>query len=221
MVLPPKMFAALVLITGAAFVQPAHTPAFAQMGGGMREMMQHMRGDMLPPGLDPKLLPDPESDGARLLQRYCTQCHNLPGPGMHTAAEWPAVVQRMDARMRMMSRGMMGGMMGGGMMGDGMMNVRAPSAAEQDTLVTYLQTHAQRPLTAPYPDLDTPAGNAFRSTCAQCHALPDPAQHTAPEWPAVVSRMQHNMTVMHKPVPSATTLEAIVGFLRDHARRAD
>ena len=57
---------------------------------GMREMMQNMMGDMLPP-MNPDQLPDPDSKGARLLQQFCTQCHNLPGPGMHTAAEWPAV----------------------------------------------------------------------------------------------------------------------------------
>lgn len=186
----------------------------AQTMGGMRAMMQRMMGDVLPPGIDPKLLPDPGSRGAHLLERYCSQCHNLPGPGMHTAAEWPAVVSRMNGRMQMMS----GGMMGGGMMGEGMMGVRAPSAKELDSLLAYLQQHAQKPLTADYPDLNSPAGHAFRATCTRCHALPDPTQHTAAEWPAVVGRMQRNMAIMGKPAPDAATTREIVGFLQRHAR---
>ncbi len=161
-------------------------------------------GDILPPGIDSELLPDPGSPGARLLRQYCTQCHNLPGPGMHTAAEWPAVVDRMDRREQMMS--------------GGMMDVHAPTAAELEILVTYLEEHAQRPLAASYPDLDSPAGRAFRATCAQCHALPDPAQHTAEKWPGVVGRMQRNMSIMGKPVPDEMTIREIVGFLQHHAR---
>ena len=171
---------------------------------GMKAMMKGMMGDILPPGIDPKLLPDPGSPGARLLEQYCTQCHDLPGPGMHTAAEWPAVVNRMNGREQMMSRGMMG--------------VRAPGAAELGILMTYLQAHAQRPLAGGYPDLDSPAGRAFRATCAQCHALPDPAQHTADAWPGVVDRMRRNMSVMGKPVPDEATIGEIVGFLQHHAR---
>jgi len=191
----------------------ASSATHAQMDGGMREMMQRMMGDRLPPGIDPGLLPDSKSRGAQLLQQYCAQCHNLPGPGMHTAAEWPDVVNRMDARMRMMS---------GGMMGGGMMNVRALSAAELETLTTYLRHHAQRPIdTKRYSDLDGPAGRAYQATCAQCHALPDPMQHTAGQWLAVVARMQHNMAVMGRAVPDSATLSKIGTFLQRHARESD
>lgn len=65
--------------------------------------MQDMMGDVLPPEIDPALLPDSQSQGALLLVRYCSQCHNLPGPGSHTAEEWPAVEERMNLRMQMMS----------------------------------------------------------------------------------------------------------------------
>lgn len=182
--------------------------AWAQMGD-MREMMQSMMGDVLPPGIDPKLLPEPKSRGAHLLERYCNQCHRLPGPGMHTAAEWPAVVERMNARMRMMHN----------MMGGGMMNVSAPDEPELKALIGYLQKHAQKSIVAAsYPDLGTAAGRAFRETCAQCHALPEPRQHTRAEWPGVVARMQKNMAVMHKPVPDADATRAILGFLQKHAR---
>ncbi len=146
---------------------------------GMREMMQNMMGDMLPP-MNPDQLPDPDSKGARLLQQFCTQCHNLPGPGLHTAAEWPAVVGRMERRMQMMRRhGMMMG------------KIEATNKEELATILGYLQAHAQKPLATRFaPELGSAAGKAFRDFCSQCLALPDPGQHTAEHWPQVVGRMK-------------------------------
>jgi len=195
-----------------------HPQVDAQTPGNMREMMQSMMGSALPPGIDPKLLPDPDSHGAHLLTRYCSQCHNLPGPGMHTAAEWPAVVQRMNGRMQMMS----GGMKCGGMMGGGMMQVHAPSATELSALLAYLQKHAQKPIDiSQYPDMTTTAGKTFHTVCSQCHVLPDPLQHTATEWPNVVTRMKKNMSAMHKKIPDETATQAIVSFLQQHARAGE
>jgi len=89
----------------------------------------------------------------------------------------------------------MGNMMGGGMMG------------------------IQQPIDkARYKDLDTAAGKSFTTTCSQCHAAPDPRQHTAKEWPAVVQRMIRNMERLGKPVPDQATLNTILGFLQKHAR---
>lgn len=208
------MFAALACVTVfLALIMPG--PAHSQMMhsgsmNGMREMMQRMMGDVLPPGMDPALLPEPKLDGARLLTGYCAQCHNLPGPGMHTAAEWPQVVRRMYGRMQMMS---------GGMMGGGMMDVSAPSTPELNTLIEYLQKHAQKPMDiTQYPDLNAPTGKVFHAVCTQCHALPDPKQHTVIEWPAVVARMKKNMSIMGKDVPDEITTKAITGFLQRHAR---
>lgn len=175
--------------------------------GGMKRIMQGMMGNMLPLGINPASLPEPHSEGARLLQHYCTQCHNLPGPGLHTAAEWPAVVERMAAREHMMSD-------------HDMMGIQAPSEKELATLLAYLQKHAQIPLNkATTKELDTPAGRAFSETCSQCHALPDPEQHTAADWPAVVLRMKRNMGAMGKPVPAQSTLDAIVVYLQKYAKQ--
>ncbi len=183
-------------------------------GGNMKEMMQRMMSDVLPPGIDPALLPTPTSEGAKLLNLYCAQCHNLPGPGMHTAREWPPVVDRMNRRMRMMSgRGMMGMMMG---------RVEAPSESELQELVNYLQVHAQIPIdTTRYPELDTPAGRAFHTACSRCHALPDPQQHTTDEWPGVVARMKQNMVAMGKSVPDEASIGEIVQFLQRHASKQE
>jgi cytochrome c2 len=179
------------------------------MGGiGMhRDMMQGMMGGVLPPGIDPARLPESDSSGVHLLRQFCMQCHNLPGPGLHTAPEWPQVLGRMNMRMQMMG-GMMGGMMG----------VAAPDPVQLRILLGYLQRNAQRPIdAAAYPDLDTPPGRAFGTACMQCHALPDPQQHTAQEWPSVVARMRGHMAAMGKINPDETTTDEIVGFLQRHS----
>tara|TARA_R110002167_G_scaffold26395_1_gene90975 strand:+ start:368 stop:994 length:627 start_codon:yes stop_codon:yes gene_type:complete len=200
-------------------------PVYAgSMGGGMmrspegmqdmKGMMQRMMGDLLPPGIDPVLLPEPQSQGASLLARYCNQCHQLPGPGMHTASEWPAVVERMNRRMQMMG--------GRGMMGMMMVRVEALAPSELQVLVRYLQTHAQRPIDrAQYSDLNTPAGQAFEASCSRCHVLPDPQQHTSDEWPGVVARMKKNMAAMGKTVPDEATLGEVITFLQNHAQRGE
>ncbi|HSJ14137.1 MAG TPA: hypothetical protein VK939_06970 [Longimicrobiales bacterium] len=42
---------------------------------------------------------DTASGGFREFRRRCATCHNAPRPDLHTAAEWDAVVARMDAAM--------------------------------------------------------------------------------------------------------------------------
>jgi cytochrome c2 len=180
------------------------------MGGGLRGMMQGMMDDILPP-MSPSLLPDPNSKGARLLDQYCTQCHNLPGPGLHTAEQWPAVVERMDRRMlAMRGRGMM-------MMG----RIEAPDQKQLQTILAYLQVHAQKTSTAQAtPGLDTEAGRAFQSVCSQCHPLPNPAQRTAAQWPGIIARMKGYMASKGKQAPNEKTMNEIIGFIEQYARKA-
>lgn len=174
---------------------------------------------ILPPALDAADLPQPESRGARLVVRYCVQCHNLPNPAMHSAARWPSVVSRMVFRME--GRGNLGTLMA-----DMMAGVKVPGAEERSVLLAYLRRNAQRPLDpARYPEVDAPIGEAFRLACSQCHVLPDPRRHTAAEWPIVVARMQRNMQWMNrvvgsKPVPGEPQLriEEINAFLKKYAR---
>jgi len=175
---------------------------------------------ILPPTFEPDMLPEHGSPGARLMLRYCVQCHNLPNPAMHEAAKWPGIVERMVLRME--GRGNLGELMS-----DMMAGVSAPASDESETLLAYLRRHAQKPLDARrYPDLYRPEGEAFRLACNQCHVLPDPQRHTAAEWRAVVARMQENMQWMNrvvgtKPVPGEPQLrvEEISAFLAKHARR--
>jgi hypothetical protein len=175
---------------------------------------------ILPPTFEARRLPEPGSPGARLAQRYCVQCHNLPNPAMHHAAKWPGIVERMVLRMQ--GRGNLGELMAEMMAG-----VRAPSAEESRTLVAYLRKHAQAPLDAArYPELYRPSGEAFRLACNQCHVLPDPRRYTAREWPLVVARMEQNMQWMNRvvgtqPIPGEPQLriEEINAFLARYARK--
>jgi len=175
---------------------------------------------ILPPTFEKRQLPEPRSQGARLVVRYCVQCHNLPNPAMHEAKRWSSVLDRMVARMK--GKGNLGTLMA-----EMMANVAAPSDEEQRVLLAYLAKHAQKPLEkAKLPEVQQPAGESFRLACGQCHVLPDPKRYTARQWPAVVERMRTNMEWMNrvvgsKPDPTEPQLriEEINAFLARHARR--
>ncbi len=181
------------------------------MGGGMmnrdemKDMMQRMMPGMLPPEIKRENLPDPDSRGAKLLTRYCNQCHNPPSPNMHTAGEWPAVTDRMFARMSMMS---------------GMMGIENPSSEEQQALLSYLTTHSLRAI-APdaLPSPESRGAILFKEICTQCHSLPDPKVHTAEEWPKVVERMISNMHSMGRRVATEDERKEILRYLNIHARK--
>lgn len=175
---------------------------------------------ILPPTFERRQLPDSRSRGARLVLRYCVQCHNLPNPAMHEAKRWPSVLKRMVVRMQ--GKGNLGALMT-----EMMANVEAPDPAEQRILLDYLTRHAQKPLDeASVPEVLRPSGESFRLACSQCHTLPDPKRYTAAQWPAVVERMRKNMEWMNrivgsKPDPTEPQLriQDINSFLARHARR--
>jgi cytochrome c2 len=173
---------------------------------------------ILPPSIEPRQLPEPASEGARLTARYCVQCHYLPSPQMHTPERWNSIVVRMVWRMQ--GKGNMGALMK-----DMMDNVEAPADAEVATLSRYLQKHGQKEMDPTHSALKTEAGKMFSIACTQCHALPDPQRHTAGEWPAVVQRMRRHISWANTVVgpdslrttPVLDTRE-IVRFLQRHAR---
>ena len=166
-----------------------------------------MMGKNMPPGINPADLPKPNSEGAQLVGKYCSQCHGVPGPGLHIKSEWPDVIARMNQRMQMMS--------GGGMM----MRIDAPIDNEIKVITAYLEDNAQQSIDKnQFAGDDTAPGKAFKQVCAQCHALPDPSQHTASEWPDVVERMRTNISVMGKPLPDEVTTEQIVNFLQKYSK---
>lgn len=159
--------------------------------------------DRVPPGLDPALLPEPDSRGARLLRQYCTQCHELPGPGHHTAEEWPAVLERMAVLMDVSQR--FRGLMG---------RIAAPDAEERKALEAYLVAHALQPMRG------TPRGPGaaeFAQSCAGCHALPDPRRHAPEQWTGIVNRMRGNADIMQRGAFDARAEQAILTYLASAA----
>lgn len=175
---------------------------------------------ILPPSIGPSELPEPGSEGARVMARYCVQCHYLPSPQMHAADKWTVIVVRMVWRMR--GKGNLGAVMK-----EMMDRVQAPTEEEVRVLTAYLRKHGQREMDPMNPALKSEAGEMFTIACTQCHGLPDPQRHTAREWPSVVERMKRHMawanTVVGDPslrtTPVLDTSE-IVRFLQRHARPA-
>ena len=215
---------AVVLAAGAAPASPTvpvpPSDAAMTMGdcmtgrgplhGQMKGRGTGMRGGCVPPGVTPATVPEPESPGAKLLVRFCAQCHHLPSPAMHSADEWPAVAARMIDRMeqyRISRRGM------------GRSLIQMPTAEARQAILAYLQRHA---LTPARPDAlgpaDAPGLSLFKTACSQCHALPEPRLHTSAEWPGIVERMRTNMKRMGKPVITDRERDAIVGYLSRPAR---
>ena len=97
--------------------------------GGITEGM--MMGGEMPRGVDPAQLPEPQSAGARLVNQYCTQCHGLPAPALHSAPGWSPVVGRMNARMQWMRQ-------------NSGMGIAAPTPEELKAIIGYMQTHAAK-----------------------------------------------------------------------------
>jgi len=173
---------------------------------------------ILPPAVEPRQLPEPRSEGARLTVRYCVQCHYLPNPQMHTAERWDSVVARMVWRMQ--GKGNLGGLMK-----DMMDKVEAPTDQEIAALTAYLKQHGQGEMDSLHPALGSEAGKMYAIACTQCHALPDPRRHTSREWPGVVERMKRHIAWANTVVgpdslrttPVLDTAE-IVRFLQRYAR---
>ena len=96
-----------------------------------------------------------------------------------------------------------------------MIKIEAPSPQEGAELLTYLKRYSLLAADqSKLEHLDSPSGIAFLQTCAQCHALPDPKQHTPQEWPDVVAQMKQNMQFMHKPLIQPKEEALIVQFLQ-------
>jgi len=140
--------------------------------------------ERMPPELNTRLFPDPDSDGARLVGRYCSQCHFAPGPGQHTAAEWAELVPRMSLLMEVTAR-----------FGTRSPPTERPSTGERAELLAYLERYALRPLVDP-----SAAPPAYRSLCGDCHAAPAPAAYAGTDWSELLGRMLgHRVTMLRPP----------------------
>jgi mono/diheme cytochrome c family protein len=157
----------------------------------------------LPPsGVAAGDLPDPQSRGAQLVIQYCSQCHALPTPAMHSATDWPSVARRMWLRMELLPASV---------------GVQVPPAADRYTILTYLLANALK-----VSGSVLPAGKGrdeFAVVCSQCHAVPDPRVHSPQDWPAVYSRMERNMERMGVKPPTATQTGDILLYLQAQGQR--
>lgn len=162
---------------------------------------------VIPKGVNPDALPEAQGPGAKAITLYCVQCHDLPPPAMHTATEWAAVLNRMRGYMQDRRGGMLARLI-------------MPSEQDWTIIGSYLAHHAQKPMDATrYSDLQSPEGQAFIATCSQCHAAPDPQQHTTKEWPRIVLRMKQNMSAAGIKQPDDQTTDLIVTFLQRHGTK--
>lgn len=189
----------------------------ASLERGERWRMISSMGTGLPPAdFESGDLPDPDSRGAQLVKAYCVQCHWLPSPKMHSAAEWPVLMRRMVMRAQTL-RDRMGGPLATGMVGEvlmsGMTATVVPSPEDADSLQAYLQRHALM-AAAPEELAEGPGRDLFIEQCSTCHEAPSPAAHTASEWNGVVVRMRANMAMMDVEPFTSEQSEEIAGYLR-------
>ena len=159
----------------------------------------------LPPsGTRAEDLPEAGSPGATHIATYCSACHAIPSPMMHSATDWPSVIRRMWLRTDRI---------------EGHFGVAVPTASERLVMVEYLITNALEVRTAGLPD--APGREAFVSTCSRCHELADPSQHSSEDWVSVVRRMTGHMEDMLGEFLSQAEFQEIVLYLGAASRAGE
>lgn len=194
----------VVWIAGCGAEQVAETgeqPQDAQTPNDQL-ILASARVAMPPADYMPADLPDPDSQGAQLMAQYCVACHAVPSPTTHSATDWPIVLRRMWLRTELLDTARF--------------TVPVPSNAERIVIQRYLLDHALQVTSASLPE--APGKDTFVRTCSQCHALPDPKQHSSDDWVAVVTRMSGRMEHMLGAVPPRRDVEQIVNYLEGASR---
>lgn len=198
----------VVVAAGACQQPPQSNTAQVQAPAGalsrQDERLLAAASIALPPsGVTAADLPDPNSQGAKLVAGFCEQCHALPHPSMHSAVDWPGVARRMWLRM------------------EGLVpptsDVKSPSLSERFVMLNYLNANALKVSGA-----NLPAGTgkeAFQLVCSRCHALPDVRAHSAADWPTVFARMEQNITRMKVPPMTRDQTTNILVYLQQASAR--
>lgn len=176
--------------------QPAPPPE-EQPGGPAGNLLLAAATVALPPGVPAAELPDSQSKGAELMAKYCGgACHGIPAPSSHAQTDWPVVLRRMWLRMEKI---------------DTTYHVAVPTNAERAMIMDYLLAYALQVTAAALPN--APGKDVFVGKCGRCHGLPDPKQHSAEDWVAVVRRMNGRMEKMLGEVLSQDEMQRIVLYL--------
>lgn len=156
------------------------------------------RAALPPPGVNPADLPQPNSEGAHLVTKYCTVCHALPTPLAHSATDWPHIVRRMWLRMDIVAP---------------TFHIATPSVAERAVIVPYLVENSLKVVGTALPP--GPGREVFSVTCSRCHELPDPHQHSSADWVAVVRRMSGHLQDILGQTLTADQLQTITAYLEN------
>jgi cytochrome c5 len=185
-------------VVGLAACSPTPAPPAGQQGStATQNLLLAAASVALPSGISAVELPDPQSKGAELVAKYCGQgCHGIPAPASHAQSDWPVVLRRMWLRMGKI---------------DTTFHVAVPDDAERTVMLEYFLAYAFQVTSGNLPD--APGKERFTATCSQCHALPDPKQHSAQDWVAVVRRMNVHMEKMLRTVLSQDEMQRIVLYL--------
>jgi cytochrome c2 len=96
-----------------------------------KTLVEYLRRHAQKP-LDPRRYPDVNRPEGEAFRVACNQCHVLPDPQRHTAAEWPAVVARMQENMEWMNRVV------------GSKPVHGEPQLRVDEITAFLEKHARR-----------------------------------------------------------------------------
>ena len=161
----------------------------------------------IPGGLTARELPDAKSKGAQLFASYCSKCHDLPSPRMHSSSDWPIRFEKMLGHAVMIA----------GTAPDSKM---MPADKEKAAILSYLQTNGFVGLAAYAPLLTEPDGFNVAWYCSSCHAVPDPVQFraidatqlTAKEWGLIVDRMNTYRKKQGREIMSDSDKNSIVDF---------
>lgn len=201
-----SLLALAAVALSACTQRPADSGAAQSSGTGLTRADELVLAAAIvalpPPGVTAADLPEPNSSGAQLVAKHCSQCHDLPHPAMHSATDWPAVARRMWLRVEGLNP---------------TLNVPVPSVSERFLMLNYLTANALKVSGA-----NLPAGTgreAFQLVCSRCHALPDPRNHSAQDWPTVFARMETNMTRMKVPPLQGTQTTDILLYLQRASAR--
>ena len=179
-------------------------PNQAELRGLLAELMRAW----VPPRREPAVLPNADSRGAKLMGRYCAQCHGLPDPGAYSADEWPRVMERMSLRMQAL-----------GSRRCHVLQLAVPTDQEKGELLGYLRQSAFESLNAgPQVPLTGEGAMAYLNFCSQCHDPPHPRQHLPSEWPKVVDRMQDYAYFIGRRTITDKENAAITDFLKSRTR---
>jgi cytochrome c5 len=201
----------LALASVAACAQPAADTATmgdtAASAGAAQATGSYTQDDLIlaaakvalpPTSVTAADLPDPGSQGAQYVVRFCSRCHAVPTPLMHSATDWPGVTRRMWLRMERI---------------DPQYAIPVPEIADQLVILQYLTDNSLKVSEANLPDF--PGRARFEQTCAQCHELADPRQHSPGDWYVVVRRMNEHMREILGQELTADEIQEISLYLQN------